>query len=415
MFLSQLLGWIFEKLFAVIIFILDIFIGIEHFLLNLREDTLQLFYWGRGNVFALFSQSIIVFVAVTVAFATIVGNGALWGMEEKFEEPQSTVYATRKDDIALEAGSLLTSSTANVQRVDVEEYVVTYADTIGGKTLDNVASIWGVSADSIRWANNYDANYQPKVGTKIKIPPVSGVYYTVQSGENLEILSARFKVDQATIAEVNFLPEPYTLAPGQQILLPGVNAQALIVPTKKPYSGASSFNMTGGNNGSFTPPVGPKFLSWPVLEGNGGGFSRCWQGLRSHDGIDINPAGTGSGNPLIYAAAPGRVTYAGIHCTPGMPYRTVCGGYAWVVEIDHGNGFSTIYGHLQANSIMVRAGDAVTRSQPIGRMGNTGTVFGDPGTHLHWQLNYGGGLGAKKTLKPVDPAPYIMDPRFCGY
>lgn len=398
LFIAQLLGWIVEKVLIVIVFFLDILLYIEKAIINLREDTLQLFYWGRGNVFALFSQSLILFVSIIVAFTSLVGNGYLWGMSDGDIDVPTKTFATSRTDVAIQSGSLLvTASSSQLQRVDMEEYVVTYGDTVGGKTLDNIALKWDVSADSIRWANNYDESFQPKPGTKIKIPPVSGIYYTVVDGENLEILAARFKVDQATIAEVNFLSEPYILTAGQQILLPGVSQQAT--------AGKSKVNTAWGSV--------PKFLSWPVLQGNGGDVSRCWYGSYSHNGIDITPMGTGTWNPTIYAAAPGRVTYAQIHCTPGMSFRTVCGGYAWAVEIDHGNGYSTIYGHLEANSIMVKVGDQVDRYQPIARMGNTGTVFGDPGTHLHFQLNHGGFLG-KSSLKAVDPAPYLMDPHSCA-
>jgi murein DD-endopeptidase MepM/ murein hydrolase activator NlpD len=412
LFFSQLLGWLVSRILAIFSFFLDIILWVEKALINLREDTLQLFYWGRGNVFALFAQAIGLFVAITVGFAWLVGQGLGSTIDAATTTgSDSLVFATSMEDVVVESGSLTTLLPKELKRIDVEEYVVTYSDTIGGKTLDNIAEKWDITADSIRWANNYSKTYQPKPGTVVKIPPISGSYYTVQPGENLEIISARFKIDQATIAEINFLPEPYTLKSGQQVLLPGIGPQVVVKKvTKKTYT--SSFNNSAKNNGEYTPPAGPKFLSWPVAN-NGGSMSRCWLGQYYHDGIDINPLGSGSSNPTIVASAPGRVTYAGVHCTPGMSYRTVCGGYAWVVEIDHGNGFSTMYGHLKANSLMVRAGDAVQRGQAIAKMGATGTVFGNPGTHLHYQLNHGGFLNKSK-LRPVNPGPYMINPKFCG-
>jgi murein DD-endopeptidase MepM/ murein hydrolase activator NlpD len=414
LFFSQLLGWVVTRALGVFSFALDLVLRIEKVFINLREDTLQLFYWGRGNVFALFAQSIGVFVALAIGFAWLVGQGLTGAViaSEQVVTQDALVFASSAEDVAIESGSLITLLPKELKRIEVEEYVVTYSDTVGGKTLDTIAEKWDITADSIRWANNYSKSYQPKAGTVVKIPPISGSYYTVLPGENIEIISARFKIDQATIAEINFLSEPYTLKSGQQVLLPGIAPQkAPVIATVKKKVSSSSFNTTGGNNGTYTPPAGPKFLSWPVV--GGGSMSRCWLGKYVHDGIDINPMGSGSANPTIVASAPGRVTYAGVHCTPGMSYRTVCGGYAWVVEIDHGNGFSSIYGHLQANSLMVRTGDAVTRNQPIGRMGATGTVFGNPGTHLHYQVNHGGLLNKSK-LQPVNPSPYMINPKFCG-
>lgn len=76
----------------------------------------------------------------------------------------------------------------------------------------------------------------------------------------------------------------------------------------------------------------------------------------------------------IVATAPGEVIYAG--------WR---GGYGRFVEIDHGFGFRTRYGHL--HEIAVRSGDRVERGQTIGGMGNTGR---STATHLHYEIWYDG-------------------------
>jgi len=72
----------------------------------------------------------------------------------------------------------------------------------------------------------------------------------------------------------------------------------------------------------------------------------------------------------IYASGPGRVVYAG--------WRS---GYGRTVEVDHGYGFMTRYGHL--SSIEVRRGDSVRVGQQIGRMGSTGR---STSTHLHYEV-----------------------------
>lgn len=410
LFFAQLLGWFITKPLLAVSWVLNLVISIQKMVLVLRTDTLQLFYWGRGSAFAIFTQAIGLFIILIIGFSLVVGNIGEEIANEYGITSIEHVAASASNDIATESGSLTTALPKELKRLDTVEYTVTYSDTLEENILESLAADWDVSADSIRWANNYNKTFQPKVGTVVKIPPISGSYYTVQKDENLEIISSRFKIDQATLAEVNFLPEPYKLTAGQQILLPGIAPQLPVVAKKiKNTKKSTGFNNYGGSNGSYTPPTGPTFLDWPVIGGNGGQISRCYS---VHDGIDVNPLGTGSSNPTVVAAAPGRVTYAGVHCTPGMPYKTVCGGFAWVVEIDHGNGFSTVYGHLQSNTIMVRAGDAVQRKQPIGKMGATGTVFGNPGTHLHFQLNHGGFLG-KSGLRPVNPAPYLFNRHGC--
>ena len=61
------------------------------------------------------------------------------------------------------------------------------------------------------------------------------------------------------------------------------------------------------------------------------------------------------------------------------------GGYGNHVIVDHGNGFVTLYAHL--NSIYVSAGESVTRGQQIGSLGNTGN---STGPHLHLEIRYQG-------------------------
>jgi murein DD-endopeptidase MepM/ murein hydrolase activator NlpD len=59
-----------------------------------------------------------------------------------------------------------------------------------------------------------------------------------------------------------------------------------------------------------------------------------------------------------------------------------------VVEIDHGNGLITLYGHNK--ELYVQKGDTVTRGQAISFMGNTGRVHGPTGIHLHFEVHVNG-------------------------
>ena len=60
-------------------------------------------------------------------------------------------------------------------------------------------------------------------------------------------------------------------------------------------------------------------------------------------------------------------------------------GYGNHVIVDHGNGFVTLYAHL--NSIFVRPGENISRGQQIGTVGNTGN---STGPHLHFEIRYHG-------------------------
>jgi murein DD-endopeptidase MepM/ murein hydrolase activator NlpD len=103
-------------------------------------------------------------------------------------------------------------------------------------------------------------------------------------------------------------------------------------------------------------------------------------GAAMHPGIDLAGA---YGTP-IYATADGTVLRAGWNS----------GGYGNLVELDHGRGITTRYGHMSA--ILVHAGDHVTRGEQIGRMGSTGRSTGN---HLHYEVRIDG--------RPVNPIPFM--------
>jgi murein DD-endopeptidase MepM/ murein hydrolase activator NlpD len=87
-----------------------------------------------------------------------------------------------------------------------------------------------------------------------------------------------------------------------------------------------------------------------------------------HPGIDF----AGPWGSLVWATAPGKVVFAG--------YR---GGYGNMVEIDHGYGLHTRYGHL--SKITVRNGARIDKGGNLGRIGSTGR---STGPHVHYEVWY---------------------------
>jgi murein DD-endopeptidase MepM/ murein hydrolase activator NlpD len=98
-----------------------------------------------------------------------------------------------------------------------------------------------------------------------------------------------------------------------------------------------------------------------------------------HTGVDFRGE---TGEP-VRATAHGTVTAAGWS-----------GGYGRMVELDHGNGFVTRYGHLSV--IDVRAGQAIKIGQTVGRLGSTGR---STGPHLHYETRVDG--------ESVDPQKFL--------
>lgn len=99
-----------------------------------------------------------------------------------------------------------------------------------------------------------------------------------------------------------------------------------------------------------------------------------------HEGVDISaPKGT-----PIFAAAKGRVVRAGWAV-----------GYGLTVEIDHGYGYTTLYGH--ASKLLVRRGQTVSRGDVIAQIGSTGVATS---SHLHYEVKVNG--------VPQNPSNFIL-------
>ena len=103
-------------------------------------------------------------------------------------------------------------------------------------------------------------------------------------------------------------------------------------------------------------------------------------GAAMHAGVDM----TGSYGTPIYATADGYVGRAGW-----------TGGYGNLVELEHGKGIETRYGHLSA--ILVHPGQQVRRGDLIARMGSTGRSTGN---HLHYEVRIDG--------HAVNPVPFLQ-------
>ena len=117
--------------------------------------------------------------------------------------------------------------------------------------------------------------------------------------------------------------------------------------------------------GSFRWPTSGRITSYFGGRKSPGGI-----GSTNHKGIDIAvPRGT-----PIYAADGGTVTYAGW-----------MSGYGYLVEINHGNGYVTRYGHN--SSLTVSVGQHVYKGQQVARAGSTGNSTGN---HCHFEVRYNG-------------------------
>ena len=259
-------------------------------------------------------------------------------------------------------------------RTKVIEYTVSTGDSVFG-----IAQSFNLHPETILWANYDQLNDSPDMlnpGMKLNVPPVDGVYYQWQAGDTFESVAGAFdaKIDDILGWEGNNfdLTDPQVEA-GQWIMVPDGHREfrQWVVPTiARSNSGVlKSVLGPGACEGNYSGAYGSGAFAWPTasttLSGND-----YWSG---HLGIDI--AGfLGDG---VFASDAGVVVFAG----------WANGGYGYMVMIDHGNGYQTLYAHLSAYN--VACGQSVYTGTYIGAIGSTGN---STGPHLHFEVRYMGGF-----------------------
>jgi len=331
--------------------------------------------------------NIISWLVTLVLVAGIVGGAFMWNRSTTVvqaavpeptqapdeEPPQVEMPALGGPEAFVSIGrgiQLKTNVPADKPRYKPVEYRVSRGDSMFA-----IAESYKLEPETILWANYdilQDDPHSLKPGQVLKIPPANGIYYQWKENDTLDSVANEFK---SSVDEIlNFPGNDIDLAnpkvtSGTWMMVPGGKREFVqwLVPTVA--SGASGTSSTS-QNACPGGAVGSGGFIWPAdnhfVSGND-----YWSG---HLGIDIS---AGEGAP-VYAADSGIVTMA----QGGYNY-----GYGNVIQIDHGNGYSTIYAHLSV--IGVGACASVGAGQWIGASGNTGN---SQGAHLHFEVRQGGGF-----------------------
>ena len=219
-----------------------------------------------------------------------------------------------------------------------------------GDTLSEIAEMFGVSANTIIWANDIRGT-SIKVGQELVILPISGVRHVVKSGDTLKSVATKYKADLNDVLLYNGLAIGDKIKSGDVIIIPDGVISATQVSSVKNSAGAQTY------------PVYSGYYIRPIVGG------RKTQGIHGNNGVDLAaPTGT----PIL-AAADGRVIVS-----RSGGYN---GGYGSYLVISHPNGTQTLYAHLSQNSVFV--GQSVAQGQIIGAVGNTGK---STGSHLHFEI-----------------------------
>ncbi len=262
--------------------------------------------------------------------------------------------------VSLIGGSIITAPSVSesyestAARDEIESYIVS-----DGESLSSIADKFGISLNTLLWGNSLSVNSVIQPGDTLAILPTSGVLHTVSSGDTISRISAKYDISQEEIIAYNKLSDANDLVVGEQIIVPGGSVTAA-APASRSAAVASIFSSPPASS-STSSSAGSAYMIWPTDLRT----ITQYYGWR-HTGVDID-CGWDNTN---YAAMDGIVESSGWN-----------GGYGYAIDINHGNGITTRYGHNA--SLYVSAGQYVSQGQAIGLCGTTGR---STGTHLHFEV-----------------------------
>jgi murein DD-endopeptidase MepM/ murein hydrolase activator NlpD len=258
--------------------------------------------------------------------------------------------------IAVESGSS--------ERSGIIEYAVREGDTVS-----SIARNFGISVNTILWANNLTAYSFIRQGDKLQILPVSGVLHKVASGESIQKIADKYDVTKDKIILANGLETDGRLTAGQTLIIP--DGKKLASATSASSRNSSNYRLPSIVKNLVKPAAAQATsgkMQWPTV-----GYRITQYYSWRHTGLDI---GNKTGTPL-YAADSGTVEFSGWNS----------GGYGYMILVNHGNGIKTRYAH--ASKLYVKKGDKVSKGEAIAAMGSTGR---STGPHIHFEVIVNGRL-----------------------
>lgn len=291
-----------------------------------------------------------------VQLAEISNESFFIGLDEQSFKgnPINTIQQT-----ALLAFNSLENDLSSFKDTDYQSGQVAIYTVQEGDTLSFIASDFGVSVNTIIWANSLNNINSIKPGDELKIPPIDGVLHKVKKGDSIRSIAKKYGANEENIIAFNALPKDGAIQIEAEIIVPDGKIST-------PGSGATTPSVI--KRFAYLPNLGDFFML-PTL-------GRNWGRIHGRNGVDIaNSCGT-----PIYAAADGAAAIA-----DAVGWN---GGFGKFIKLIHSNGTETLYAH--ASKLLIDGGESVQKGQQIALMGSTGR---STGCHLHFEVH-----GAKNPL-----------------
>lgn len=263
------------------------------------------------------------------------------------EGPTEPSLASTMDGSLFKNSSPLTVITPESARSNITTYIVKQGDKPA-----LIAASFGITTNTLFWANNLTDGEYIRSGQELIILPVSGVRYKVKAGDTISEIAGRFKGDVPKIIVFNDLGPDGSIYEGEYVIIPDGE-----MPRQVNYRNSSPKYISNFQNLD-------EYFIHPTA-----GVGYRSRGIHGHNAVDVAaPCWT-----PIYAAAGGTVTVS-----DGYGWN---GGYGKYVRISHENNTAAIYAHNIQNE--VSPGQNVKQGQIIAYMGSTGR---STGCHVHWEV-----------------------------
>lgn len=252
-------------------------------------------------------------------------------------------------------GALVEGYEPTETKKEIVEYIVEKGDN-----LWLISEKFGISLNTILWANNLNKNSIIQPGQKLIIPPTNGVIHQVKEGETISEIAQKYKGKVEEIIAFNELSSEGDIYVGDIIFVP---------------NGVMPSPVT-----DFTPKITPVPSSYFICPVSGG--CKITQGLHWYNAVDFS---NGKCGEPILAAAGGKVLKVKL---TNSTSKWAFGGIGNHLTILHPNGVVTTYGHLLTS--FVNPGDEVSQGQTIALMGGQPGTPGagkSTGCHLHFGVS----------------------------